>query len=337
MFADTVFMSQAGLASYAVYIAGIVYLLGCFVFKVRNTTVEQKILIGGMGLYIVATVSDIVLFVFYSYGFTLVPFQLTGMAMMVFALCQAVAIFIATMKEVETAKRREQEAKEAAILLANLTHETKTPLTVISVHVQKALQRYTENGGGDKQITDSLKRAQEVIMRTSRIAETALKMSSLQEAHGDTKLLNTSEILHTSAEANRSFIEKRGNIFTVNVDGNLPGIMGKSDEIVQVMLNILANAYNHTQGGEISVEAKQAENGFVAVTIADNGTGIPAELLPRVFERGVSDGGGTGFGLPICKSIIEAHGGTIEIKSEAGKGTKVLFAFPIHKEGAADE
>ncbi|MCL2203349.1 MAG: sensor histidine kinase [Defluviitaleaceae bacterium] len=350
MFADTVFMSQVGLASYAVYIAGIAYLLGCFVFKVRNTTVEQKILIGGMGLYIVATVSDIVFFAFYNYGFTLVPFQLTGMAMMVFALCQAVAIFIATMKEVETAKRREREAvaENAALdslnrmktmLLTNLTHETKTPLTVISVHVQKALQRYTKNGGDDKHITDSLKRAQEVIMRASRIAETTLKMSSLQEAHGDTKRLNTSEILHTSAEANRSFIEKHGNVFTVCVDDNLPGIMGKSDEIVQVMLNILANAYNHTQGGEISVKAQLAENGFVAVSIADNGTGIPAELLPRIFERGVSGGGGTGFGLAICKSIIEAHGGTIEIKSEEGKGTAVTFSLPVYKESEvnADE
>jgi signal transduction histidine kinase len=274
--------------------------------------------------------------------------------MMVFALCQAVAIFIATMKEVEAAKRREREAKEAeqlavaenaaldslnrmkTMLLTNLTHETKTPLTVISVHVQKALQRYTKNGGDDKHITDSLKRAQEVIMRASRIAETTLKMSSLQEAHGDTKLLDTSEILHTSAEANRSFIEKHGNIFTVSVDDNLPRIMGKSDEIVQVLLNILANACNHTQGGKISVKAQLTENGFVAVSIADNGTGIPAELLPCIFERGVSGGGGTGFGLAICKSIIEAHGGFIEIKSKEGKGTTVTFSFPIHKEGAVN-
>ncbi|MCL2221751.1 MAG: sensor histidine kinase [Oscillospiraceae bacterium] len=357
MFADTVFMSQVGLVSYVIYITGIVYLLGCIAFKVRNTTAEQKILISGIGLYIFATVSDIVLFVFYNYGFTLMPFQLTGMAMMVFALCQAVAIFIATMKEVEAAKRRERAAKEAerfavaesaaldslnrmkTVYLTDLTHETKTPLTIVSVHVQKALHRYEKNGGADEQIADSLKRAQEVIMRMSRMVENALKMSSLQETDGYAKILDVAEIIGISAEANRSFIEKRGNAFIVSIEKNLPSIMGKADEIVQVVLNVLTNANNHTQNGEISLNARSFEAG-VMVTIADNGTGIPAELLPFVFERGVSGGSGTGFGLAICKNTIETHGGTIEIKSEAGKGTAVTFTLPVcnkESEVSADE
>ena len=148
-------------------------------------------------------------------------------------------------------------------------------------------------------------------------------------------MLDVAEIISISAEANRSFIERRGNAFIVSIEKNLPSVMGKADEIVQVVLNILTNANNHTQNGEISLHARSLEAG-VMVSIADNGTGIPAELLPRIFERGVSGGGGTGFGLAICKSIIEAHGGTIDIKSEEGKGTTVIFSLPTHKEGAAN-
>jgi signal transduction histidine kinase len=169
-------------------------------------------------------------------------------------------------------------------------------------------------------------------MRVARMAETTLKMSSLQEAHGSVNLLDTTEILRTSAEANRSFIEKRGNNFSVCIEENLPCIMGKADEVIQVMLNVLTNANNHTLNGEIAVAAKISAE-FVAVSVADNGAGIPAALLPRIFDRGVSNSGGTGFGLAICKSTIESHGGTIEIKSQEGKGTTVIFALPVHSEG----
>jgi len=70
----------------------------------------------------------------------------------------------------------------------------------------------------------------------------------------------------------------------------------------------------------------------VTVCVKDTGTGIPPELLPHVFERGVSDGG-TGLGLAICKNSIEAHGGTIGIDSRPGEGTIVWFSIPaVHED-----
>ena len=72
-------------------------------------------------------------------------------------------------------------------------------------------------------------------------------------------------------------------------------------------------------------------SGFVEVIVSDIGAGIPPDILPRVFERGVSGSGGTGLGLPICKEIVEAHNGTINIETEKDKGTKVTFALPIYE------
>lgn len=76
---------------------------------------------------------------------------------------------------------------------------------------------------------------------------------------------------------------------------------------------------------------------MLAVTVADTGSGIAPELLPFVFERGVSGGGGSGLGLAICKEIVEEHGGEIFIKSEPGGGTAVTFTLPAcgEEEGAA--
>jgi len=77
----------------------------------------------------------------------------------------------------------------------------------------------------------------------------------------------------------------------------------------------------------------------VSVLVKDTGTGISRKLLPRVFERGVTGSDGSGLGLPICKEIIENHDGTIDIESELGKGTEVLFRIPVYEEGKvkADE
>jgi signal transduction histidine kinase len=84
-----------------------------------------------------------------------------------------------------------------------------------------------------------------------------------------------------------------------------------------------------TQNGEILLEAS-FKNNYITVHVSDTGEGVPPEFLSRVFERGVSGKGGKGYGLAICKTIVEAHGGEIKIKSEQGKGTAVTFTIPVY-------
>jgi signal transduction histidine kinase len=106
--------------------------------------------------------------------------------------------------------------------------------------------------------------------------------------------------------------------------------------LVQVIYNIMGNAAKHTRNGEIAVSLKQAAGGL-ETTIRDTGEGIAPEILPHVWERGVTRDG-TGYGLSICKAFVEElHGGHIGIESEPGKGTAVTFTLPLRNVRWEDE
>ena len=102
--------------------------------------------------------------------------------------------------------------------------------------------------------------------------------------------------------------------------------------------NLLSNAITHTaEGGRITVSARLKEN-TIEVNVTDTGKGIPAEDLPNMFERFYRvdksrqrPGGGSGLGLTIAKRLIEAHGGTIGVTSEFGKGSCFYFTLPVAK------
>ena len=104
--------------------------------------------------------------------------------------------------------------------------------------------------------------------------------------------------------------------------------------IVQVMQNLLSNALAHTPaGGRIHAGGRRQGESY-AVRIQDTGSGIPEAELPHVFERlyradAARAGGGSGLGLSISRSIIEAHGGEISLSSPPGEGTAVTFSLPL--------
>ncbi|MCL2198341.1 MAG: sensor histidine kinase [Defluviitaleaceae bacterium] len=244
--------------------------------------------------------------------------------------------------ELDEAKKQEKQlANENATLeslnrlkndyLANIAHETKTPLTLISVDIQLAAALYQEEGEDAKLISEALYRAQEEILRMSRITENNLKLAAMQSNSEKMTTLDFYELLKSSAEVRRRLIEKNNNTLAVNVPDDLPNVYGNADQLIQVMSNLIDNANRHTKYGKISINASTAE-GFAVISISDNGAGIPADLLPRIFERGVSGSGSTGLGLAICKQIVNTHDGKISIESKKGHGTNVIIKLPI-KEG----
>ena len=220
--------------------------------------------------------------------------------------------------------------------LANMSHDMKMPLTVISVLVQQAAELYEECNGDNPTINGSLKQAHDEIMRVARMTETALSLASMQESREQMTRFDITGLLSNSAEAYRAVIEKQGNTLNYIIALNPIFIFGSADRLIQVMANLLTNANTHTKNGKITVEAELSTEG-VTVTVTDNGAGIPPELLPRVFERGVTGSGGTGVGLEICKSIIESHRGTIWLESDVSKGTKVTFILPVCNEERTGE
>ena len=123
-------------------------------------------------------------------------------------------------------------------------------------------------------------------------------------------------------------LQKRGNELKTEVADGLT-VFGDTDLLSQVMANLIQNANAHTENGGILLSAVR-DGGTIIITVRDNGSGISPELLPRVFERGVSDGG-TGFGLFLCKTVVESHGGRIWIESKPGCGTTAHFALPVYE------
>jgi len=118
----------------------------------------------------------------------------------------------------------------------------------------------------------------------------------------------------------------------------LPPVNIDSQRIAQVLHNLLDNALTHTDSGDsISISAMPKGN-WVEVSVADTGEGIPEEDLPNIFERfsrvdksRARATGGSGLGLTIARRLVEAHGGSIEVQSQLGKGTRFTFTLPVFK------
>jgi len=217
-------------------------------------------------------------------------------------------------------------------LFANVSHEMKTPLTVISVHIQRA-EAFMKLGGekSNAKVYESFALVQEEIMRLSRMVEGALSVASMQELTQRTEVTNVREILIGNIEAYRALSDKQGNTLSLAVPDTLPDVTVSADALVQMITNLLANANAHTQNGVITV-CVECGGETLKISVADNGTGIPPDILPHVFERGVTDGSGSGFGLAICRELVRSCGGDVVIHSEYGKGTTAAITLPAGTE-----
>ena len=211
----------------------------------------------------------------------------------------------------------------------NMSHDFKTPLTVISVNILDAVHMLDYELSIDE-LRENLDDAQREIMRMSRMVDSMIKHARGQDTKQDMKPLDIAILLNDGAETYRTLMERNGNVMIVKIPQTLPMVLGSADTLLLVLSNLLSNAYRYTRGGIIAVRAIEKDD-MVLVTVQDSGAGIRAELLPHIFERGVSDGG-SGLGLSISKSAIEAHGGSLIIESELGKGTAVTFTLPVYRE-----
>jgi signal transduction histidine kinase len=113
---------------------------------------------------------------------------------------------------------------------------------------------------------------------------------------------------------------------------DLPALLLNKEMFSQALLNLMLNAVQAMpEGGELTLQSA-IENSHVCLNLIDTGAGIAAEVLPKIFRPFFSTkakAGGSGLGLPTTKKIIEAHGGTIEVQSEVGKGTKFTIRLPV--------
>ena len=233
-----------------------------------------------------------------------------------------------------TEQRRLDDARREFV--ANVSHELRTPLTNIRSYTETLL-----DAAGDipldteKQFLGVISRASE---RMARIVTDLLTLSKLDYGRMELRMtrFSLSELLHKVANAMKLTAENSGHEMVVDAPDSLPPIVADRERIEQVVVNILSNAVKYTpSGGHVRLAACLTAPNRVRITVADDGVGIPAADVPRLFERFYRvdkarsrAAGGTGLGLAIAKEIVEQHEGKIALASEYGKGTTVTITLP---------
>jgi signal transduction histidine kinase len=143
------------------------------------------------------------------------------------------------------------------------------------------------------------------------------------------------EVVDQATAAVAALFETTGLDLRREIAADLPVVIGDHHRLIQVVINLLSNAVKFTPSGSVSVGVSRVASGGVVVSVADTGTGIPPEDQERVFEQFAQSGDtltdkprGTGLGLPICRQIVEAHGGHLWLESEVGVGSTFSFSLP---------
>ncbi len=216
--------------------------------------------------------------------------------------------------------------------VANVSHELKTPLTSIAGYAETLATEASPGTQIERFARPILSNAR----RMHRLVDDLLDLSRIESGRWQPHP-ELVDVRGLAGEAWATFADRareRRIQFTAGA-GDVHHITADPDALRQVLTNLLDNALRHTPpGGRITVSLESAPGG-VAVSVADTGSGIAPEHLPRIFERfyradpGRSrEEGGTGLGLAIVKHLVEAHGGRVEAHSTLGRGTTIRMFFP---------
>lgn len=217
-------------------------------------------------------------------------------------------------------------------LLNSISHDLRTPL----VSITGALTSLQEDGYALNTATRQtlIENAREETERLNRLVGNLLDMTRLEA--GALRLIREPSDMQDAIGSALEQLERRlrGRDVRVDVEDDLPLVPMDFGLIVQVLVNLIDNALKYApRQTPIEIRAR-AQTNLVQVQVMDRGVGIPAQDLPRVFDKFyrvqrpdlVS---GTGMGLAICKGIVEAHGGTITAENRVGGGTLITFSLPL--------
>lgn len=224
-----------------------------------------------------------------------------------------------------------QSEKLAAIgqLAAGVAHEINNPLLVISGRLEMLTMKNDDFPDDIKRTLDTIKGQTE---RMRIIVDRLLSYSRRKTPHMDA--VDVNEILKTVSPLLAYHPEFKGITWKEEHGKDLPKIHGDFNQLQELFLNIGLNACQAMQKkGALAIVSEEKKDGFVEVRIKDTGPGIKKEDMEKIFNPFfTTKDSGTGLGLAICNSIMNAHGGKMDVVSELGKGTTFKLSFPVKKE-----
>jgi signal transduction histidine kinase len=226
-----------------------------------------------------------------------------------------------------------------ARMIAGISHDFKAPLAAISAYAQTLEDM--AGSGLDKDGRDCIEGISSNVKRLALMAEDIVGYARIAEGRAMAPRRSSISLKDTAEEALRlldSMIREADIRVECRISASLPSVHADPSLILRVLVNLLSNSLKFTpKSGSILISAKEA-GGVAEIRFQDTGAGVPAERLAHLFEGFLEasdapgmgrEKGGTGFGLFICKEIIEAHSGTIRAESEVGKGTTIIMTLPL--------
>jgi two-component system OmpR family sensor kinase/two-component system sensor histidine kinase BaeS len=223
--------------------------------------------------------------------------------------------------------RLEVQDRQRRDLMADIAHELRTPLAVLQGRLEGMVDGiYPRDEGQLAAVLQETRMLARLVEDLRTLAHTESGTLTLQKESTDLAILLNDTAASFAAEAAERKIR-----LEVEAPASLPLIDIDPVRIREVLTNLISNALRHTsESGRVSVTAS-AQGDTVVVTVSDNGRGIPAEDLLRIFDRFYKGHGsrGSGLGLTIARNLVVAHGGEIRAESEEGKGTTMRIILTL--------
>ncbi len=277
------------------------------------------------------------------------------------ALAETVAGQIASAVENSRLFAEMQDAKEAAVaaneaksvFLTNVSHELRTPLTSVvgfAKIIRKRLEERVfplieDDDRGAGRAVEQIRANVDIIVaeaeRLTTLINNVLDLAKIEAGKVDWQMepVRANTIVDRAIAATGPLFEEKGLRLVREVADDVPEVIGDRDSLIQVVINLLSNAVKFTSEGIVTCRVRR-HDAEVVISVTDTGAGIAEADQPRVFEQFAQVGDtltgkpyGTGLGLPICKQIVERHGGRIWVESNLEAGSTFSFTLPIPKHG----
>ncbi len=217
--------------------------------------------------------------------------------------------------------------------ISNISHELRTPLASLKAITETLHDSALDDPPAARRF---LQRMETEVDALTQMVEELLELSRIESGRVPLKMTPTTPLQLISQAVERLNLQAQRAGLQIQVDcpADLPAVLADARRLEQVVVNLLHNAIKFTpKGGKVTLSA-QAQVERILFAVADTGSGISSDDLPRIFERfyktdRARSGGGTGLGLAIARHLVEAHGGNIWAESIEGKGSTFYFNIPI--------
>jgi len=263
---------------------------------------------------------------------------------------------ITDLKQTEEALQKakvdaEQANKAKSAFLASVSHELRTPLTSIlgfaKIIDKRLMERIFPKVPKDdpktqktmEQVVDNIHIIASEADRLTALINDLLDLAKIEAGKLKWREENLSarDLIDRAASATSVMFSRKGLPVVLDVEEDLPEIIGDRDRLVQVLINLFSNGIKFTEVGSITCRARRCEES-IEFSVIDTGVGIAQDDQAAIFEKFQQAGDtlsdkprGTGLGLSICKEIVEHHGGRIWVESRLGKGSSFSFTIPIQQ------